>query len=1134
VIPRAALRRTLVVLAVVAWPVASLAIVQAEAPSLPALRALARAERVDPPGESIDPPPMLRPIAVGDAALALRSLDDVAQAIAPVRGEPAAVIEAPPNAAIVESRRMAAAGDAESAVRVLAEHLRRDPADVTCWRELGRVLDAVGRRDLSNEAWGRVLAVEPLDAEALANGGVSAASVRQPLVAAERLLRLRQMQRVGEAPEADPRVAIGHAVALGLSLRELGHLSAAAECLDEAWRASRDWNGPDAAALRRQGADLLRIAGECAVAAGDFERASARFREALAQAEPEDRVALPRLAWALRRAGRPAAAACAVAEAAMDPRARGRSGLPGAWPLVPVDLRLPRGEAEDPLLLRARLIDGAMADASALLERGHDRTQFGPALAFVAERAGLEQAIALACDRATAVPAHAAELASALRCMAASPDAVRGALRARAECAARLLLANFELVGGEAHAALECASRPCGDAGMAAAFMAIEALAAGAMESGARVLALSGKRIADARVAAALADAFIALGDREAADRWAERAISLDERSAEVWAARARADLMTPVGEGSDGPQLRLSDARLAAERGWDAAPDRSDALRALLQLLTPEAPQRAEVIALVRSGEGGDVALRELDRSESLRRAQAGQGEPALEPLRALLLEDPLDAECARAFVTASASAGQLAEAERFLDALRLRRPAAAAAGEALVTALAKLGRLSQGVALVREASQAEPGSLARRLAWARALSAAGRPDEAWAVCEGLPPVPESPRLALERVEFALRASREDVAMDLLRRLARAPLSRPQRLAALALVLRVPAGAEDRRSLAADLGLAALASPESGPLALAAAMMGGDDASADRLCVERMRPWTAPGLLEAAQRLIDEGMGRRATSLLRRALERVAAADRRAIARAALASLAASGDVPGAVETLRAQRAVLGKSVIVDAPEADESEELNELAGFFLMAGHDEGAADLFERAVADRPTMGEALNNLAWLRIVAGRLDVVTGELVRRALEASPDEPSTLDTAGWWSYRSGAPIHEALDRLRRATASAESGIEPLDHLGDALWVAGRREDATATWRSVVERGRGSASRASAVQAFDRMQSRRAGIRAWDGGSFYDARDGAAIARAQAKLQAIAEGREPPIAPRSPATPAPDPARVP
>ena len=53
----------------------------------------------------------------------------------------------------------------------------------------------------------------PADAEALGAGGIDAAAARQPLVAAERLLRLRQMERLGEAPQPDPGAAIARTVA---------------------------------------------------------------------------------------------------------------------------------------------------------------------------------------------------------------------------------------------------------------------------------------------------------------------------------------------------------------------------------------------------------------------------------------------------------------------------------------------------------------------------------------------------------------------------------------------------------------------------------------------------------------------------------------------------------------------------------------------------------------------------------------------------------------------------------------------------------------------------------------------------------------------------------------------------------
>jgi tetratricopeptide (TPR) repeat protein len=478
---------------------------------------------------------------------------------------------------------------------------------------------------------------------------------------------------------------------------------------------------------------------------------------------------------------------------------------------------------------------------------------------------------------------------------------------------------------------------------------------------------------------------------------------------------------------------------------------------------------------------------------------------------------------------VSAGAAAEQIDSVERLLQDLCKRRPASAVPLEALFSVLAKRGRIDAGVLLLRQAALDEPESLARRLAWARALAIAGRADEAWAAFESLPKVEVSPRLMLERAEFALRAKREDAAMTALREVeALRHLSAAQRLTALALVLRLSPDLPGRREMAGMLGRSALESPDAGPLALGAAMLADDDAAAEALAHARARAWGVAAVTEAAQRLIDEDESDRAAALLDASSQRAAQPDRIPLVRAAVAAHAAADRWEPALELLRRELAARKAPVLLDTTTADEAAEINELAGMFLMAGRDASAARLFEAAIDLRPAMGEALNNLAWMRIVAGQLDAATAELVRRALEAGPDERSTLDTAGWWSYLSGAPIAEALDRLRRATDGADAGLEPLDHLGDALWASNLREEATTAWRLVVERGRGSASRAAAIQAFDRMQSRRTGLRAWSAASFYDARDGAAIARAQAKLQAIAEGREPPIAPRPPATPAP------
>jgi tetratricopeptide (TPR) repeat protein len=314
----------------------------------------------------------------------------------------------------------------------------------------------------------------------------------------------------------------------------------------------------------------------------------------------------------------------------------------------------------------------------------------------------------------------------------------------------------------------------------------------------------------------------------------------------------------------------------------------------------------------------------------------------------------------------------------------------------------------------------------------------------------------------------------------------------------------------------------------------LAAAMLTGSEADAAATAAACMRPWKAAGLLDAAQFLLDEGEPARAEGLLRAALPRVERADRRAMERALLVLLCARGDGQAAERRLLDWRTAERSALLADRAEASEAEDLNELGGSLLIAGRKMEAERLFERAVEVDPDLGSALNNLAWLRIERGVLDDRTAELVRRAVQAGPRDPSTLDTAAWWDYLRSPPTGKAgdiVERLRQATAGDAPSLESLDHLGDALWTEDRRDEAARTWRLIVEAGSGRASRERVMQAFNQMQKRLWGLRAWDAASFYDARDGAALGRAQAKLKALAEGRQPPVTPRPapvPADPAP------
>lgn len=75
----------------------------------------------------------------------------------------------------------------------------------------------------------------------------------------------------------------------------------------------------------------------------------------------------------------------------------------------------------------------------------------------------------------------------------------------------------------------------------------------------------------------------------------------------------------------------------------------------------------------------------------------------------------------------------------------------------------------------------------------------------------------------------------------------------------------------------------------------------------------------------------------------------------------------------------------------------------------------------------------------------------------LIRRALELVPDNFYVLDSMGWVLYRLGRPA-EAVPYLEKARAQ-RNDPEVAAHLGEVLWVLGRRDDARAVWDAALER---------------------------------------------------------------------------
>ncbi len=77
---------------------------------------------------------------------------------------------------------------------------------------------------------------------------------------------------------------------------------------------------------------------------------------------------------------------------------------------------------------------------------------------------------------------------------------------------------------------------------------------------------------------------------------------------------------------------------------------------------------------------------------------------------------------------------------------------------------------------------------------------------------------------------------------------------------------------------------------------------------------------------------------------------------------------------------------------------------------------------------------------------------------ELITRALELLPGDPYILDSMGWVQYRIG-DIDQALEYLAQAW-DHKKDAEIAAHLGEVLWVLGRRAEAEDIWKQGQETG--------------------------------------------------------------------------
>lgn len=109
-----------------------------------------------------------------------------------------------------------------------------------------------------------------------------------------------------------------------------------------------------------------------------------------------------------------------------------------------------------------------------------------------------------------------------------------------------------------------------------------------------------------------------------------------------------------------------------------------------------------------------------------------------------------------------------------------------------------------------------------------------------------------------------------------------------------------------------------------------------------------------------------------------------------------------------------------------------------------------DDAIRDL-RRVLELKPDDADAMNALGYT--LADRTDrkAEALALIEKALKLKPDEPAIIDSLGWVQYRLGN-LEAATQQLRAAYAK-QPDPEIAAHLGEVLWVSGRKDEARQVW---------------------------------------------------------------------------------
>jgi tetratricopeptide (TPR) repeat protein len=133
-------------------------------------------------------------------------------------------------------------------------------------------------------------------------------------------------------------------------------------------------------------------------------------------------------------------------------------------------------------------------------------------------------------------------------------------------------------------------------------------------------------------------------------------------------------------------------------------------------------------------------------------------------------------------------------------------------------------------------------------------------------------------------------------------------------------------------------------------------------------------------------------------------------------------------------------------------------------------LGRHDVMEANL-RKLIRIKPEHAHAYNALGYSFAERNLRLVEAEQLIFKALQLSPDDPFIIDSMGWVLYRKGDNA-AALTQLQRAF-TIRSDPEIAAHLGEVLWMLGRRDEAKQVWQEAAKAHPGNEALAETIKRF-------------------------------------------------------------